>query len=308
MTALSEHPAQTVLRAETVPDEAPTPIERKHADRSRVTGQVLIALALLTVWTFTYLFALSPLSEHRAQRGLYARLRSELAQGTAPVKQPIAPGSPIALIDAPAAGIHQLVIVEGTTPGQLQNGPGHLRSTVLPGQAGISVVMGRAHSFGGVFSGIKSLEVGDIITVTTDQGRFRYRVAHAAQRSGTLHVPDTTAAMLTLVTSDASGWLSSLQSTSTLYVNATLLGTAQPRTGTPPPVDNDEQPMHGDHSFATLALLVLALQAFAAVFAALLWTRSRWSPALSYLLGVPVLLATLWYVSDVAARLLPNLM
>jgi sortase A len=114
--------------------------------------------------------------------------------------------------------------------------------------------------------------------------------------------------MLTLVTSDASGWLSGLESSSALYVDATLLGRAQPPSGTPPAAGQSEQPMHADHSFATLAALVLTLQLFAAAVTGLVWARATWSPTLAYLIGVPIVLASLWMVSDVATRLLPNLM
>jgi sortase A len=309
MTLVEQPPAQTVLRAEVVADEAPAAVvAQRHRDWQRPVGQILVATALLVAWTFTYLFALSGLAEHRAQRGLYARLRSELAQGTAPVRAPIAPGAPVALLDVPAAGIQRLVVVEGTAPGQLQDGPGHLRSTVLPGQAGISVLMGRARSFGGAFAGVHRLRAGDVITVTTGQGRFRYRVIGAPEPHGTVHVPATTAAMLTLVTSRASGWLSGVESSGPLYVNATLLGKAQPRSGTLALASGREQPMAGDYTFGTVAALVLGLQLCAAVFAGLVWARARWSPTLAYLIGVPVLLASLWLASDVASRLLPNLM
>jgi sortase A len=45
-------------------------------------------------------------------------------------------------------------VVEGTASSDLLDGPGHLRSTVLPGQVGTSVVMGRAKTYGAPFGAI----------------------------------------------------------------------------------------------------------------------------------------------------------
>ena len=52
------------------------------------------------------------------------------------------------MLDIPAIGIANMVVVEGTSPENLTLGPGHLRDTPLPGQAGISVVFGRRATFG----------------------------------------------------------------------------------------------------------------------------------------------------------------
>ncbi|MFD1273890.1 sortase domain-bontaining protein [Streptomyces kaempferi] len=60
----------------------------------------------------------------------------------------LAPGTPVALIDIPAAHLHQ-VVLEGTDSGVLTDGPGHRRDTPLPGQSGTSVLMGRAAAYGG---------------------------------------------------------------------------------------------------------------------------------------------------------------
>jgi sortase A len=305
VTAVEE---QTVLRAETVDTAAPAEAAGGTATSSRAVGRVLVAIALLVAWSLAYLFVLSDFSETRAQKGLYARLRSELAQGTAPIAEPVATGAPIALLDVPAAGIDHLVVVEGTASAQLQDGPGHLRSTALPGQTGISVLMGRSRSYGGVFSGVHALRPGDTITVTTGQGRFAYRVSDLPRASGVLKVPDTTRAMLTLVTSTGRGWLGGLESSSAIYVDAVLTGTPQLRTGTAAPPSDRELPMHGDASFGTLAALLLTVQLLGLVLAATAWARTHWSRLLAHVLGLPALLAALWLVSDIAARLLPNLM
>jgi hypothetical protein len=65
--------------------------------------------------------------------------------------------------------------------------------------------------------------------------------------------------------------------------------------------------MQGDYSFGSLAGLVLALQLLALALGAVTWVRLRWSRLLAHVLGLPVVLAALWFATQAAARLLPNL-
>lgn len=311
MTAVDDRP-QTVLRHEEVAAEtdlhAPQVAPAPPRTGSRTAGRVMITIGLLTAWTFGYLTVLSGYPEARAQKNLYAQLRADFAGYTAPTSEPVAAGTPIALVDAPAAGIHHLVVVEGTSPEQLQDGPGHLRSTSLPGQAGISVLMGRSLTYGAPFGGVHDLRPGDVITVATGQGRFHYRVIDRRVGGGVTSVPDSTTALLTLVTSSGTGFLSGLTASSTLYVDAVIVGNPQPRSGTSPSVSSSELPLHDDHSFSTLATLTLLLQLLIVALAGVAWARSRWSSQLAYVIGVPIILAALWLVTDVGARLLPNVM
>ena len=84
---------------------------------------------------------LGRVSEARAQHLLYGQYRTELATETAPSgaldynNKPVVEGSPVALLTIPALGISD-VVVDGTASGDLLNGPGHLRTTPLPGNIG----------------------------------------------------------------------------------------------------------------------------------------------------------------------------
>jgi sortase A len=303
---------KTVLRSELVLDETPL-TERRRAgdDRSWQTAlaRILVSIALLAAWAFTYLYVLSGLPEGRAQKALYAQLRTELAQGITPVEEPVAPGAPIALVDIPAAGVHNVVVVEGTTSTQLQDGPGHLRSSALPGQQGVSVLLGRALSYGAPFGGLRQLQPGATIRVTTGQGTFGYRVRDLRRRGDPLPPAVATgSARLTLVTADGSGALAALSPASTLYVDADITGTPQPRSGPTVATADDELPMGTDLSVPTLAELVLALQLFVLVLLAVVWASSRWPRVVVRAVAVPVVIATLWLVTELATRLLPNLM
>ena len=62
----------------------------------------------------------------------------------------------MALLSIPRLRISQ-VVVEGTASGDTLAGPGHLRKTVIPGQVGTSVVMGRAVTYGAPFGDLDQL-------------------------------------------------------------------------------------------------------------------------------------------------------
>ncbi|MFI5428657.1 hypothetical protein [Aeromicrobium sp. UC242_57] len=48
----------------------------------------------------------------------------------------------------PDLDISNLVVVEGTRNAELQDGVGHETGTVLPGQQGVSTVVGKSFTFG----------------------------------------------------------------------------------------------------------------------------------------------------------------
>ena len=66
------------------------------------------------------------------------------------------------------------------TNGDLLDGPGHLRTTPLPGAIGTSVVMGRSTTYGAPFRKITTLRPGDPITVLGAQGTVTYIVKDEA--------------------------------------------------------------------------------------------------------------------------------
>jgi LPXTG-site transpeptidase (sortase) family protein len=132
-------------------------------------------VALVCFWVVAQMLWFGGISENRDQQLLYSRFRTELAAATAPVG-PVTPvGAPVALLTIPHLGVQQ-VVVEGTASGDLLAGPGHLRNTVLPGQAGTSVVFGRASTYGAPFRNIDRLRRGDRLAVATPYGTFRYAV------------------------------------------------------------------------------------------------------------------------------------
>jgi sortase A len=255
-----------------------------------------------------FAFGLSGLQEQRSQHQLYASFRglldpsSEIAPS---IGGRIAPGTPVALLNSPEAGLQSVVVVEGTSAGDLLEGPGHLPDSPLPGQPGESILAGRSTTAGAPFAGITHLFKGDVIAVTTGQGTFHFIVKDQRLAGDPLPAIPAGGAELTLVTSAGSGGLGRLEPNHLVYVDAILRGKAVAAPpGRPVAVPAAERVGQNDPSawpFVVFWLLALLVGAGAVV-----WLWRRWGHRQTWLVGAPVLLAILWGFSTEAIRLLPN--
>lgn len=258
-----------------------------------------------------YIGFVARLHHDRAQFTSYANFRQELALGTAPTgpmvpgdpKTPLKLGAPVAVLNIPALGLDE-VVFEGTTGGVLENGPGHLRNTPMPGQAGTSVVMGRSTTYGGPFHGLGGLLPGDPITVTTGQGVHKYVVLDV-RRSG-LPTPKPPAAgkgRLVLTTADGGPFSAG----DVLRVDADLTSPAQEKPGVPAPrLTTAETALAIDRS--AWFWLVIVGEALVASVVLVSWARIAWGRWQAWIIGLPVLGFFGLAVADQAARLLPNLL
>ncbi|XVU26093.1 sortase [Actinoplanes sp. CA-054009] len=253
---------------------------------------------------------LGELSHARAQKVAYANFRAALAQATAPVShavdgKPLPVGTAIAVITIPAIDVNE-VVFEGTSGDVLKSGPGHRRDSALPGQAGVSVLMGRRAAYGGPFARIGDLQGGNKITVTTGQGEISYDVI-GVRRAGepAPSALEPGAGRLTLTTADGQAYLpqdvlrvdakqtSAVQETSPQAISSQLL---------PQP----EQVMEIDP--IALVPLVLWGQLLVAAALSVTWLRRRLGRWHGWLIGVPVLELLGVLVAGECARLLPNLL
>ncbi len=267
-----------------------------------------------------YLYFLSGVQEARAQTTLYARLQGELANAVAPTGPVIpghratpaslaaVPGDPVAVLDIPAIGLSNLVIVEGTSPENLTLGPGHLRDTPLPGQAGISVVFGRRATFGGPFGNLPLLPKGALITTTTSQGEARYQVIAVSDSSKPVpfsNIPN----QLLLVTADSTIAPAHYVEVEAKFVNAVVADTTQstpfPESGYFPQVNPAETAL-GRDSYALIPAMAWAI---ALAAAALLgsYLAVRWARWPAWIVTIPVLVAIVWNLYQALSALLPNL-
>ncbi|MGW1539951.1 sortase [Streptomyces sp. NPDC002309] len=241
----------------------------------------------------------------------YADLRTALANGVAPIGRSAGggiapePGVPVAILEIPRLKLRE-VVREGTTAEHLARGPGHRRDTPLPGQAGVSVVMGRQATYGGPFGRLGELSTGDELTVTTGQGRHTYRVL-GPRRAGDLQPPPVRAGKgrLTLTTADGTPFMP----TGILRVDAELVSAVQatPASAVPPGALPAEEAAMASQETAWLPL-VLWGQALELAAAGLAWAHARWGRPHSWVVGVPLVVALGLFVADQAALLLPNLL
>jgi sortase A len=286
----------------------------------RSVGIALTLLAVVILGFVGYLFFLSGVQEARAQTTLYARLQGELASAVAPTGPVIpghpaspaslaaVPGAPVAVLDIPAIGIANLVIVEGTSPENLTLGPGHLRDTPLPGQAGISVVFGRRATFGAPFGGLPLLKKGAVITTTTSQGEARYQVIAVSDSSN--RVPFTQLPnQLLLVTADSKLAPAHYIEVEATFVDAVVAGAAQaapfPESGYLPQVNAAEAAL-GRDSYALIPAMAWAI-ALAAVALLGSYLAARWARWPAWIVTIPVLVAVIWNLYQALSALLPNL-
>jgi sortase A len=246
-----------------------------------------------------------------AQQQAGDTLRAQFVEGTAPVSEGdvdghlLADGAPVAILEIPSIHLYE-VIVEGTTPGALMDGPGHRRDTVLPGQQGVSVVFGRASAYGGPFAGLQSVPVGAEIIVTTGQGRHVFRSV-GIRYAGETALPSPQSGQSRLVLESARGL--PYIPTGAVFLDAELTTQAQPagaRATSYAALPGAATPFGVDTS--TMWALVFAMQLLIAAELALLWVLPRVGWRKVWIAFAPVfLLGGLW-ASVQLTLLLPNLL
>jgi len=301
------------------PRRPPTELPRWARDPEPVgpvrqaTGTMLTILAAALIGFAIWTAFGSRLYFDRVQFDDYASFRAPLANGYAPTgptdpynpNRLVALGTPVAILQIPALQL-QDVVLEGTTGQVLEGGPGHLRDTVLPGQQGVSVILGRRAAYGGPFAGLGSLAPGDPIDVITQEGVARYQVLDIRRAGDPLPAPLATGSgRLILVTADGVPF----DPTGEVYVDANLVGQpfatpAQVLTSATLPAD--ENAMSTDPS--AWVPLVLWGQLMLLAAAAVAWLSRAWGRWQTWLVAVPVLTYLSIMVADQVTRLLPNIM
>ena len=276
-----------------------------------MVSTVLALIALVLLGFAADLTFLGHVRYLRDQETAYASLRADLANATAPTGQvdesgtPLPVGTPVAVLSIPQLGLRD-VVFEGTSSQVTTSGPGHYRSTPLPGQAGTSVLYGRRAGFGGPFQDIGALQPGQTFKVITGQGVQVFQVIDV-RRSGDPLPPTlaTGSSRLSLATADGPPY----QPDGVLWVDANLISPVQPtpalRYGSAS-FPGSERAMASDPQ--AWILIVLWGQALLIAAVALAWTRVRWGGWQTWIVGVPVLTALGLQVGDQVTRLLPNLM
>jgi sortase A len=296
---------------------SPRPRSRQPGARRAAAWRLIASTVMLSLGACLLAFVAwfgfgSRMYYDRIQHDDYASFRAELAQATAPTgptdpanpKKLLALGTPVAVLSIPEIGLNA-VVLEGTSGGVLEGGPGHLRDTQLPGQAGLSEIFGRESAYGGPFGKLYKLSPGAIFTVTTGQGVTRYRVLDVRQ-AGNPDPPLTPGkGRLILVTAYGPPFAP----TGVLRVDANTVSAPKP----PPTMvvsASDITPSELALGTEPIASLPLVLWAQGLVLAAIgiSWLRLRWGRWQTWTVAVPVLGYFGLEVANQVARLLPNLM
>jgi LPXTG-site transpeptidase (sortase) family protein len=295
------------------PRRAPRP-PRAYAPLSPrmmlVRGSLMIVAALLFAFVANVM-VLSQVQNLVSQQLLYNDFRQQLSDGTAPVSEGdfddvlLSDGAPVAVIDIPQIGLHQ-VVVEGTSGDTLKAGPGHRRDSVLPGQQGLSVLLGRAAAYGGPFGRIQELAPGDSFTVRTGQGKQVFEVI-GVRYAGDPSPASPKAGESRLMLQTARG--ASFIPSGIAYVDAQLKSEVQDsgqRQTTFAALPPQDKAMATDTS--TVWALVFALQFLVVAQIAAVWAFRRIGAQKTWVVFVPVGVLAVIYVSNQLTLLLPNLL
>lgn len=279
--------------------------------RLELVRAVLVFLFILSFTAAAHLVIVSSLQHSASQSRSFASFRGALARGVAPIGPTdeagnvLAMGTAVALLQIPSIGVDE-VVAEGTSAGVLFDGPGHRRDSPLPGQVGTSVVFGRRGAFGGPFSDVPDLRVGDAIRVTTGQGVFDFKVTGVRYAGDPVPAaPEAGTSRLLLVTAAGRPFLPE----GVVRVDAELDGQAvvgPPRLVPSANLPEEERIMAGD--WRRLWALALWLQALIALSVVAVWAWHRWGRAQTWVVFLPPLLLVGLLVADEASRLLPNLL
>ncbi len=170
----------------------------------RGLGQVLITLGLVVLLFCVYELQVTNLVTARAQDRLSDQLTRRWSEAP---RQPVpgqtvpgqtVPGQTVPGQVAPAAaepiqggalarlyvpgldGFGDRTVVEGTSVDDLQEGPGHIVGTALPGEVGNVVLSGHRTTYGAPFSRWDELDPGEVVVLETRDTWFTYTVTGSA--------------------------------------------------------------------------------------------------------------------------------
>jgi sortase A len=151
----------------------------------RGTGWTFIGMGSFVLYFLVYQLVGTNAVTSRGQTDLRNELQREWSAAPAApkaanprkvvLKRP-AVGKALAVLDIPKIQVKK-VIVEGVGRDELRKGPGHVPSTVLPGQDGTFGVSGHRTTYGAPFYRLNELGKGDTITVVTREAVYTYTVA-----------------------------------------------------------------------------------------------------------------------------------
>jgi sortase A len=154
----------------------------------RGTGWTFIGMGSFVLYFLVYQLVGTNAVTSRGQSELRDELQREWAAAPPArnrdpekiVARRVAAGKALAVIDIPKIQLDNKVVVEGVSRDDLRKGPGHVPSTVLPGQDGTFGISGHRTTYGAPFYRLNELTKGDTITVVTREAIYTYTVTRTA--------------------------------------------------------------------------------------------------------------------------------
>jgi sortase A len=158
----------------------------------RALGTALVVAGLLVLAdaavTLAWQEPISALRADRAQHRLAAQLRAlelraprhagdraRVAVAARAFARTRRDGQAIAELRIARIGL-RTVVVRGTDPADLREGPGLIAGSPLPGQGGTTAIAGHRTTYGAPFRSLDALRRGDAIALRLPYGTFRYAV------------------------------------------------------------------------------------------------------------------------------------
>jgi sortase A len=158
----------------------------------RALGTALVVVGLLVLAdagvTLAWQEPLSALRAGRSQHRLVAQLRAielvapprvgdrpRVAAAAQALARSRRDGQAVAELRIARIGL-RAVVVSGSSPADLREGPGLIAGTPLPGEHGTTAIAGHRTTYGAPFRHLDALRRGDAITLRLPYGSFRYQV------------------------------------------------------------------------------------------------------------------------------------
>ncbi len=157
----------------------------------RGTGWAFIGLGGFVLYFLVYQLVGTNATTSREQSSLRDELRREWAAASPPttrdktgtprpvVPRPVSLGKPMGYVEIPRIQLRK-ILVQGVGRDELRKGPGHVPSTVMPGQPGTLGISGHRTTYGAPFYRLNELGKGDTITLVMREATYTYTVTRSA--------------------------------------------------------------------------------------------------------------------------------
>ncbi|WP_298209038.1 sortase [Ferrimicrobium sp.] len=153
---------------------------------ARIIAIVLVCVGVYVLGFLPYALFVSHhssvVAQHRLDRTLVGGLKTSKISTSSDAAIPVVdwpkrvpPGTPIAKLTIPSAGVFGDVIVEGAQKVQLEEGPGHYIESAMPGDPGNIALAGHRTTWLHPFYNLPSVKIGDKIVLMVGSHKWVYR-------------------------------------------------------------------------------------------------------------------------------------